>query len=119
MRKTIDFMKKTFPLTSPTHKPPRVVASIKNEVRKYLRRERRKALPAGVDYWAFACKVALGTGEPESKRVGELIATIDLAAEQNCEGIYIEILATPGIRAQNAGKDSSQSSEHEDLQSSD
>jgi hypothetical protein len=38
-------MKKTFSMTDPRHKAPRVVAAIKSDVRKYLKRERRKALP--------------------------------------------------------------------------
>ena len=108
-------MKKTFPLTSPRHEPPRVVAAIKNEVRKYLRRERKKPLPKDADYWAFECKVGLGSAEPETRRVGELIAAIDQAAVQNCEGVYIEILATPGHRAANADKDALAPDEAEDV----
>ncbi|MEI6712217.1 MAG: DUF6172 family protein [Verrucomicrobiota bacterium] len=95
-------MRKTFPLTAAGHEPPRVVAAIKNEVRKYLRRERRKALPDGATHWAFRCQVGLGDAELEPKRVGEIIESIDLAAERNCAAITIEILAAPGVRAKKA-----------------
>ncbi|MDP3851871.1 MAG: DUF6172 family protein [Luteolibacter sp.] len=91
-------MKKTFPLNLPGHQPPRVVASIKNDVRKYLKRERRKPLTEGVDFWDFNCKVGQGETEPEVKHVEEIIAAIDQAAASQCTSVYIEILATPGHR---------------------
>ena len=91
-------MKKTFPLTSPKHQPARVVEQIKSDVRKYLRRERKKALPEGVDFWGFNCRIGLGEAEPESKHVEEIIPAIDQAAAADCGTVYIEILATPGHR---------------------
>ncbi|MGY0642445.1 MAG: DUF6172 family protein, partial [Paraglaciecola chathamensis] len=49
-------MKKTFLLSHPKIKLPRLVEAIKFEVKKYLRRERNKTLPAGADYWDFDCR---------------------------------------------------------------
>lgn len=91
-------MKKTFPLQVPGHQPPRVVESIKNDVRKYLKRERRKALPEGVDFWDFDCRVGLGEEAPEVKHVEEIVPAIDQAAAKECASVYIEILAKPGHR---------------------
>lgn len=91
-------MKKTFPLSVPGHKPPRVVEQIKNDVRKYLKRERRKPLPEGVDFWAFDCRFGCGTEPSEPKHVEELISAIDGAVATGCEAVYIEILAKPGHR---------------------
>jgi hypothetical protein len=91
-------MKKTFPLNVPGLQPPRVVESIKHDVRKYVKRERRKPLVEGVDFWDFNCKVGLGEAEPEVKHVEEIIAAIDQAAAGQCASVYIEILATPGHR---------------------
>jgi hypothetical protein len=91
-------MKKIFPLEVPGHKPPRVIESIKSDVRKYLKRERRKALPEGVDFWDFDCKTGLGDAAPEVKHVEEIIPAIDQAAASQCGSIYIEILAKPGHR---------------------
>ncbi len=93
-------MKKSFPLTSPKHKPERVVAAIKNDVRKYLKRERKKQLPEGIDYWDFACKVGQGNEPPVDKHVEEIVPAIDEAATAGCDSVYIEILATPGVRKQ-------------------
>ncbi len=50
-------MKKTFILNQEGKNRDRVVEAVKNEVRKYQQREQRKALPVGVDYWDFDCKV--------------------------------------------------------------
>lgn len=91
-------MKKQFPLTSPNHQPARVIEQIKNDIRKYLKRERKKSLPEGVDFWDFNCKVGQGEATPETKHVEELTAAIDQAAASECPSVYIEILATPGRR---------------------
>ncbi len=91
-------MKKTFPLTSEKQQPARVVEQIKADVRKYVKRERKKALPEGVDFWDFDCKVGQSEAEPEKKHIEEVIPAIDLAAAVPCESVYIEILAKPGYR---------------------
>ncbi len=91
-------MKKTFALTSPKHQPARVVEQIKSDIRKYLKRERKKALPEDVDFWDFRCKIGQGEAAPEPKHVEEVIPSIDQAAANGCESLYIEILATPGKR---------------------
>lgn len=91
-------MKKSFPMEKEGLKPPRVVEAIKHEVRKYLKRERRKALPEGVDYWDFDCRV--GAEEPVAKgvHVEEVVGAVDTAAKEGWEKVYVEILAKPGVR---------------------
>ena len=91
-------MKKTFPLTAPNHQPARVIEQIKSDIRKYLKRERKKSLPEGVDFWDVNCKVGVGEAAPETKHVEELTAAIDQAAASESASVYIEILATPGPR---------------------
>ena len=90
-------MRKTFPLEDPPHKPPQVVAGIKNQVRKYLKRERRKALPEGMDFWDFDCQVGQ-EGPTNVVHVAEIIGAIDGAAENGWATVYIEILAKPRKR---------------------
>jgi hypothetical protein len=91
-------MKKTFPLSVPGHQAPRVVEQIKSDVRKYIKRERKKKLPEGVDFWDFDCKVGQGEVAPETKHVEELIPAIDAASANASVSVYIEILAKPGHR---------------------
>lgn len=101
-------MKKNFPLTSPKHKPPRVVESIKAEIRKYLKRERRKPLPEGVDYWDFDCRAGKSESSAESVHVSKITDVVDQAAVDDSDAVYIEIIAKQGIRL---GKDAPASSE--------
>ncbi|MCR9161114.1 MAG: DUF6172 family protein [Nannocystaceae bacterium] len=91
-------MKKSFDLTDPKHEPARVVEAIKHQLRKYIRRERRKAVPEEFDFWAFDCKV--GREGPE-REVAEkdLGRAIDEAAAAQWEAIYVEVVATPVKRA--------------------
>ena len=91
-------MKKTFPLTAPNHQPARVIEQIKSDVRKYLKRERKKPLPEGVDFWDFACKVGDDAAGAEVKHVEEVVPAIDAAAAKSAPAIYLEILAIPGHR---------------------
>ena len=91
-------MKKTFPLHVPGKDDPRVVEAIKGDVRKYVKRERRKALPEGVDFWDFTCRVGQDGAEPESKPLSAVGDAIDAAAKNHCAAVYLEILATPGHR---------------------
>jgi Family of unknown function (DUF6172) len=91
-------MKKLFPLTSPLHQPARVVEQVKADIRKYLKRERKKKLTDGVDFWDFDCKIGQGEAAPEIKHVEEIIPAIDQAAAAECGSVYIEILAKPGHR---------------------
>ncbi len=91
-------MKKTFALQAPNKKPDRVVEAVKAEVNKYLARERRKSLPEGVDYWDFDCKVGVDEGSAQRVHVKELSKSIDQVAQRNVPSVYIEILATHGVR---------------------
>jgi hypothetical protein len=91
-------MKKTFPLQVPGHAAQRVLEGIKNDVRKYIRRERRKALPVGVDFWDFTCKVGQDKIEPETKHQAEVVPAIETAARNGAAGVYVEIFAIPGYR---------------------
>ena len=49
-------MKKTFQLAQEGKKPDRLLEATKHEIRKYIKRERRRTLPEGVDYWDFDCR---------------------------------------------------------------
>ena len=82
-----------------------MIESIKRDVRKYLRRERRKSLPDGVDYWDFDCRAGRDGASAESLHVAELPAAIDTASREQWEAIYIEILAKPGKRGGKDGAD--------------
>ncbi|QQL45128.1 DUF6172 family protein [Sulfuriroseicoccus oceanibius] len=91
-------MKKTFPLTNPRHQPARVIERIKKDVRSYVKRERAKELPEGVDFWDFACKVGATADEAVAKHIEEVVKGIDEVAATGAEQVYIELLRKPGVR---------------------
>lgn len=91
-------MKKTFPLQIEGRHPDRVLDAIKNELRKYLKRERRRDLPAGVDYWDFDCRFGLSQDSAETVHLSQLIGKLDEAAQGDATQVYVEILAKHGVR---------------------
>jgi len=91
-------MKKTFKLKVENKNPDRQVESIKHEIRKYIKREKNKPKPEGVDFWRFNCKFAKDTDEPVDIDFNDITKSIDEAAKQNCETLYMEILSVAGKR---------------------
>jgi len=91
-------MKKTFALQSPGKENQRLIEAIKKDVRKYVKRERRKNLPEGVDFWDFDCKVGADKTEPTAKHSEEIIGAIDAIAAAGGAEVYIEIISKPGRR---------------------
>ncbi|MDF1485305.1 DUF6172 family protein [Ramlibacter sp. H39-3-26] len=91
-------MRKTFQLRIEGRHPDRVLDAVKHEIRKYLRRERRRALPPGVDYWDFDCRFGRTQEDAQSVHLATLIGLVDMVAGEGGEQCYVEILATHGHR---------------------
>ncbi len=87
-------LKKTYQLTSEKKEPARVVEAIKNEIRKYIKREKRKELPEGMNVWNIDCKFGKDDSEPETIAFQDITKCIDEAAELNCKSIYLELLSS-------------------------
>jgi hypothetical protein len=91
-------MKKTFPLTLEGKHPERLLEATKHEIRKYIKRERRRVLPEGVDYWDFDCKFGASQDSAATVHLEEITALIDGAVKDGATQFYIEILAKHGHR---------------------
>lgn len=91
-------MKKTFELTHPKVKLERRVDAVKHEVKKYLKRERNKKLPAGADFWDFDCQFGNTKEEAEPVKLSEINKRIDQTQVEGLTSFYIEIEAKEGIR---------------------
>ncbi|KZN61842.1 hypothetical protein N473_21890 [Pseudoalteromonas luteoviolacea CPMOR-1] len=91
-------MKKTFELTHPKIKLARRVDAVKHEIKKYLKRERNKTLPAGADFWDFDCKFGNTEAEAQPVHVSQLNKLIDKTQQENLTSFYVEILAKEGHR---------------------
>ena len=91
-------MRQTHALTHPKHKPPQALAKVKNTVRKYIKRERRKQLPEEVDFWDFDCKVGPSEDSATEAHISKVIDRIDAVAQDGATEVYVEILVKPGHR---------------------
>lgn len=91
-------MRKIYPLTSPDKHADRVLEAVKHDIRKYVRRERRRSVPEGMDYWDFDCR--FGTEEPKASPVhlAEVIASVDAAAKAGEAQCYVEVIARAAVR---------------------
>lgn len=85
-------MKKTFKLQVENKHPDRQVESIKHEIRKYIKREKKKPLPEDKDFWNFNCKFGKNDATPETIEFIDITKSIDEAANEKCETLYMEIL---------------------------
>ena len=96
-------MKKTFPFKVPGKDDARVIEAIKNDVRKYAKRERRKQLPEGFDLWDFNCRVGIDEATAVPSTVNDIITAIDALAKIGSEKVYVEILAFAAKREPRPG----------------
>ncbi len=91
-------MKKTFKLTHSKIKYPRLIEGVRHDIRKYIKRERRKELPEAVDFWDFDCKFGDTEAEAKGVHLSEIDQYISTAETRELLSFYIEIIAKPGIR---------------------
>jgi hypothetical protein len=98
-------MKKTFKLTDSKLKLPRLIEAIKHEVKKYIKRERRKTLPPKVDFWDFDCRYGVDEASSEVIHVSAINKYISQAESEQLESFYLEILVKPGYRTPKPKKD--------------
>lgn len=87
-------MKKVFRLSDPKKHEDRVLESIKHEIRKYMKREKKKSLPdKQTMYWSFDCKVGLSSEDAKIVKEEELIKALDTIKSFNSKEVYVEIMA--------------------------
>ena len=97
-------MKQTIELTHPKIKYPRQIEAVKNKIRKYIKRERRKELPEKMDFWDFDCTFGDTQAEAQPIHLSEIDAKINSIETRNLTSFYIEIIAKPAQRAKKKGE---------------
>lgn len=90
-------MKKTYPLRMEGKHPDRVLDAVKHDIRKYFKRERRRPVPAGADFWDFDCKVGTSGDTAQTVRVSAVIEAVDATAQSGETAVYVEILSKHGV----------------------
>jgi len=96
-------MRKTFELTHRKIKVARLIEGVKHEVKKYVKKERKKKLPEGVDFWDFDCKFGHTAQDLKEIHLSEMNKYIDEAEAQQLESICVEIMVKPGHRMKKVG----------------
>ena len=87
-------MKKVFKLIDEKKNKDRIVESMKNDIRKYAKREKKKDLPEkSTMYWDFDCKVGATQADAKVVKFETLIKSLDLLIATGIESCYVEILA--------------------------
>lgn len=91
-------MRKTYLLNIEGKNRERLLDASKHDIRKYVKRERSRPLPEGVDYWDFECK--FGSNEATSAPVhfATLMGLIDTVAAEGGEHFYVEVVTQHGVR---------------------
>jgi len=86
-------LKKIFKLREGDKNPDRIVEKIKHQLRKYLKREKKKKIEALNSFCDFECR--FGIDEENSKKVSfnDVIQLLDKAREDDLRECYVEIVA--------------------------
>lgn len=87
-------MKKTYQLHAEGKNSDRLLESTKNDIRKYLKRERKKDVPADADYITFVCKLGLDEDNAQPLHAGEIIKSVDAIAKTDANSFFVEITST-------------------------
>jgi hypothetical protein len=101
-------MKKTYQLKVDGKNRERLLEAAKHDIRKYLKRERAKALPKGIDYWDFDCKSGYSEATAAVVPVADLIKSIDEVVKDGGEQFYVEVLAKPGVKVARVKNDAAE-----------
>ena len=98
-------MKKLFLIDIPNKTRERQVDSIKNDIRKYIKREKSKKLPDGFNSWFFECKFGQTEEDATVINFADVIKNVDLAQTQNYASFYLEIVAKAIFREKKLSND--------------
>lgn len=91
-------MKKTFQLQVEGKNPDRVLESLTHEVRKYVKRERARDLPKGVDFWDFDCRFGVSPEAAMPVHLNDITSLMQATAKEAGVQCYVEIVAKHGVR---------------------
>ncbi|QKJ26979.1 DUF6172 family protein [Aliarcobacter cibarius] len=88
-------MRKVFQIDVSNKTRDRQIDSIKNEIRKYIKREKSKKLPEEFNSWFFDCKFGQTLELAKEISFADIIKSVDLANGENYPSFYLEIISRP------------------------
>ena len=91
-------MKKTYTLNTEGKSRDRLLDASKHDIRKYVKRERAKALPEGVDFWDFECMVGTSDATAAPVHFAEVMHAVDALVGGGADQFYVAITSKSGHR---------------------
>ena len=91
-------MRKTYQLNVEGKNRDRLLDASKHDIRKYVKRERGRVLPDGVDFWDFDCKFGSNEATAAVVHFATLMGLIDALALEGGEQFYVEVVTKHGRR---------------------
>ena len=87
-------MKKIFKLIDEKKHEDRVLEAVKNDIRKYVKREKKKDLSdKATMYWDFDCKIGTTSDIAQDIPYEELIKALDKIKAMGVTEVYVEVMA--------------------------
>jgi hypothetical protein len=93
-----DTVRKTYLLNIEGKNRDRLLEASKHDIRKYVKRERSRPLPEGVDFWDFDCKFGHSEATAAVVHFATLMGLVDTAAQEGSEQFYVEVVTKHGHR---------------------
>ena len=109
-------MRKTSPLNVERKNRDRLLEASKHDIRKYVKRERSRPLPAGVDFWDFDCKFGSDEATAAVVHFATLMGLIDTVAQEGGEQFYVEVVTKHGHRTARPQGAEDDASDNEDFE---
>jgi Family of unknown function (DUF6172) len=91
-------MRKTYLLNIDGKNRDRLLDAAKHDIRKYVKRERARALPESVDFWDFDCKLGASEAVAGVVHFAALLTSIDVLVKDGCDQFYVEVVTKHGHR---------------------
>ena len=92
-------MRKTYLLTIEGKNRDRLLDAAKHDIRKYVKRERSRPLPSGVDFFDFDCKLGASESAAATLHFATLMSSIDALVKDGAVQFYVEVVTTHGHRS--------------------
>ena len=91
-------MRKTYSLNVEGKNRDRLLDAAKHDIRRYVKRERARPLPAGVDFWDFHCRFGSSESTSQAVHFATLMASVDKLVAEGGEQFYVEVVTQHGHR---------------------
>jgi hypothetical protein len=109
-------VRKTYLLNIEGKNRDRLLEASKHDIRKYVKRERSRPLPAGVDFWDFDCKFGSDEATAAVVHFATLMGLIDTVAQEGGEQFYVEVVTKHGHRTARPQGAEDDASDNEDFE---